>query len=66
MSGGIYYWNTGGIIERYDFGFPNAPPQSYFTAQNAGALFCVGCHVVSRQGDKVAVGRDIPAPAEAL
>ncbi len=63
MTGGIYYWNTGGIIQRYDYGFPNAPAQSYFTALNAGAIFCVGCHVLSREGDRIAVGKDIPAPA---
>jgi hypothetical protein len=63
MTGGIYYWNTGGVITRYDYGYPNAPAQQYFTPANAGALFCVGCHVLSREGDRMVVGKDIPAPA---
>jgi hypothetical protein len=29
ISGGIYYWNTAGVIQRYDFGFPNAPAFAY-------------------------------------
>jgi TolB protein len=65
MTGGVYYWNNSGIgiIERYDYGFPLAPPEQYFTPQNAGAFVCVGCHVISRQGSLMAVGKDIPAPA---
>jgi hypothetical protein len=63
IIGGIYYWNTAGIVQRYDFGFPNAPPQLYLTAANVGAFACVGCHVMSRDGARVAVGQDIPSPA---
>jgi hypothetical protein len=63
MSGGLYYWNTGGVITRYDYGFPSAPAVQYFTPANAGAIFCVGCHVLARDGDRIAVGKDIPAPA---
>jgi len=63
ITGGIYYWNTAGAIERYDWGMPSAAPQAYMTAQKAGALVCVGCHVVSRQGTRITVGKDIPAPA---
>ena len=63
MTGGIYYWDTSGVIQRYDYGFPNAPPQQYLTPATAGALFCVGCHVLSRQGDKIAAGQFIPSPA---
>jgi hypothetical protein len=33
------------------------------TPQMAGALACVGCHVLSRDGKKMAIGQDIPAPA---
>jgi hypothetical protein len=63
LSGGIYYWNTGGVIQRYDFGFPSAPAQQYLTAANVGAFACVGCHALSRDGKRIAVGADIPAPA---
>lgn len=63
LKGGIYYWNTGGTIQRYDFGFPNAPASTYLNAPQAGAAFCVGCHVLSREGTRMAVGKDIPAPA---
>ena len=63
MAGGIYYWNTSGIIQRYDYGYPAAAPENYLTAIDVQAAFCVGCHVMSRDGNKLAVGQDIPAPA---
>jgi hypothetical protein len=63
ISGGIYYWNTAGVIQRYDFGFPNAPAQLYLTPASVGAFACVGCHVMSRDGARIAVGQDIPSPA---
>jgi hypothetical protein len=63
LFGGIYYWNTGGVIQRYDFGFPNAPAKQYLTAADVGAFACVGCHALSRDGKRIAVGADIPAPA---
>ncbi len=63
ISGGIYYWNSGGTIQRYDFGFPASPAKTYLDGPQAGALTCVGCHVLSRDGARLAVGKDIPAPA---
>jgi hypothetical protein len=63
MSGGIYYWNTAGIVERYDYGFPAAAPQQYLIPSDVGAFVCVGCHVISREGSRIAVGKDIPSPA---
>jgi hypothetical protein len=63
LLGGIYYWNTNGVVQRYDFGFPNAPAKNYVTAQDVGAFVCVGCHAISRDGKEIAVGSDIPAPA---
>jgi hypothetical protein len=63
ISGGIYYWNTAGVVQRYDFGLPASPAQLYLTAANVGAFACVGCHVMSRDGARIAVGQDIPSPA---
>lgn len=33
------------------------------SAPMAGALTCVGCHSLARDGKKMAIGQDIPAPA---
>jgi hypothetical protein len=63
IRGGIYYWNTTGVIERYDFGYPSSPAQAYVRTTDVGATFCVGCHVMSRQGNRIVVGKDIPSPA---
>jgi hypothetical protein len=63
LIGGLYYWNTAGLVQRYDFGFPNAPAQNYMNALNAGAFVCVGCHAMARDGARIAVGKDIPYPA---
>ncbi len=63
IKGGIYYWNDAGTIQRYDFGFPEVPAKVYMTAPEAGAGVCVGCHVLSRDGNRLLVGKDIPAPA---
>ncbi len=63
IVGGIYYWNTKGIIQRYDFGNPNKTAELYMTAAMAGGVFCVGCHELSRDGSKIAAGHDIPGPA---
>lgn len=64
IVGGLYYWNAGaGIVQRYDFGYPGQQAENYMTAANAGAGFCVGCHVLSRDGTRIAVGLDIPAPS---
>lgn len=70
LRGGLYYWSikegfTGSTttVQRFDYGFPNAPRQTYLTQADVGGTFCVGCHVISRQGNKIAVGRDIPSPS---
>ncbi len=63
ITGGLYYWNTSGAIQRYDFGYPLAQAELFLSPQTAGALVCVGCHALSRNGVKMAVGMDIPAPA---
>jgi hypothetical protein len=63
IIGGLYYWNTGGVIQRYEFGSPLQNAELYMTPQMAGAAVCVGCHALSHDGKKMAIGADIPAPA---
>lgn len=63
LEGGIYYWNAQGLIMRYDFGYPKQPAEIYMNAQEAQGFTCVGCHTISRNGKRIAVGVDIPAPA---
>ena len=63
INGGLYYWNTKGILQRYDFGLPLQQAEQYMTPQMAGAFTCVGCHALSRDGKRIAIGADIPAPA---
>lgn len=63
MTGGIYYWNSIGAINRYDFGIATQNAETYLNQFEAGAAFCVGCHAVSRNGKRMAIGMDIPAPS---
>ncbi len=63
ILGGLYYWNTSGIIQRYDFGIPFKKAELFLSPQMAGAGVCVGCHALSRDGKRIIVGKDIPAPA---
>src|SRR3990167_8347559 len=60
LRGGLYYWDSAGSIIRYDYGFPSSPRQTYLTGT---PINCVGCHVISRQGNQIAVGRGTPGPA---
>jgi len=62
MLGGIYYWDAGGQVIRYDFGHPTAQGESYYNQVNGGTL-CVGCHSLSTPGNLMAVGLGIPGPA---
>ncbi len=62
MLGGIYYWDAGGQIVRYDFGHPTVQGESYYNQANGGAM-CVGCHSLSTPGNLMAVGLGIPSPA---
>lgn len=63
MKGGIYYWaaSVGGIA-RYDFGLRGKTPEPYYDPFRAGAI-CAGCHALSRNGKRIAVGLNIPGPA---
>jgi len=64
ILGGIYYWNAGaGATMRYEFGVGGTKGEVFLNAPMAGAGTCVGCHVLSRNGKKISVGLDIPAPA---
>ncbi|MBM4379577.1 MAG: PD40 domain-containing protein [Deltaproteobacteria bacterium] len=63
LTGGLYYWDSAGSVVRYDYGYPYSPRQTFLDRATAGATTCVGCHVISRQGNLVAVGKDIPMPA---
>ena len=64
LRGGLYYWNTGGSLERFDYGYPMAPRQTYLSPSSVGAI-CVGCHVISRQGNQIVVGKNAPLPTAA-
>lgn len=63
MLGGIYYWaaSAGGVV-RYDFGLRAQKPEVFYNGLRATAL-CVGCHALSRNGKRIAVGMNIPGPA---
>ena len=66
ITGGIYYWQsmnvngvagtTGGIF-RKDFGNPDPTPEPFITP-NANLNKCVGCHYLSRDGQKMVLGDD--------
>ena len=64
IVGGLYYWNASpGNLKRYEFGRANQQAENFMDAARAGASVCVGCHVLSRDGKKIAVGLDTPTPA---
>ena len=56
IDGAVYYWTTsnGSSIERFDFGSGQSQPETFVKAESAVANnSCVGCHALSRQGDKI-------------
>lgn len=63
MKGGLYYWaaSVGGVA-RYDFGLRGQRAESFYDPFRAVAV-CVGCHALSRNGKRIAVGMNIPGPA---
>ena len=64
ITGGVYYWNAGaGQTKRYEFGVSGQKAETFLSPANAGSLFCVGCHSISRDGRYIAVGLDIPGTA---
>jgi hypothetical protein len=63
MRGGLYYWAASiGGIARYDFGLRGQKAEAYYGPLQ-GIAVCVGCHAMSRNGKRIAVGMNIPSPA---
>lgn len=65
ILGGLYYWaaSAGGIF-RYDFGRRGQKAENFYSPGLAGLVTCVGCHALSRNGKRIAVGLNIPGPAQ--
>jgi hypothetical protein len=63
LDGGLYYWaaaNAGGGaagIFRHDLSKPGQPAEEYLTTNQTGGR-CVACHVLSRDGTKMAITYD--------
>jgi hypothetical protein len=82
LTGGLYYWSTAGstgtAIKRYDFDKatlapeiywrqnPDSPPVVSTTYKINDQHSCVGCHSISRDGNKIALsfGGSLPAAFE--
>lgn len=61
ITGGLYYWNAGGgTIDRFEFGVRGARAERFIGRAQTGAAMCVGCHALSRDGSRIAVGTDLP------
>lgn len=60
ISGGLYYWNSGGRIMRFDFGLRGARAEAFLDQRRTGATTCVGCHSLARNGTRISVGLDLP------
>jgi hypothetical protein len=64
ILGGLYYWNAGaGATMRYEFGVSGQKAETYMDAVKAGGAQCVGCHELSRDGERISLGLGIPGPA---
>ncbi len=62
MEGGLYYWaaaSTNGAegIYRHDMAKPGQPAEEYLTVNQTSGR-CVACHVLSRDGTKMAITYD--------
>ncbi len=63
MQGGLYYWAaSAGGVNRYDFGLRGQKAENFYGPLRATAI-CVGCHALSRNGKRIAVGMNIPGPS---
>lgn len=62
VLGGIYYWaSTGGSpagIYRHDMDRPGQPAEAFYTTDESPSGRCVACHVLSRDGTKMALTFD--------
>jgi len=61
IDGAVYYWSASAppTIMRFDFGSAASEPEAFVRASDVpgrGSSTCVGCHALSRQGDKVIFG----------
>lgn len=63
MLGGLYYWaataqNNGAYgIFRHDMSMPGQPAEQFYTTTQTGGR-CVACHVLSRDGTRMAITFD--------
>ncbi|MBL8685463.1 MAG: hypothetical protein JNK05_40180 [Myxococcales bacterium] len=63
IRGGVYYWTVEALtnsIQRFEWGIGMSRSEAFVTGN---AFACVGCHSLSRNGARVAVGVGIPGPA---
>lgn len=60
ITGGLYYWNAAGTIDRFEFGVRGARAERFLGVAETGGGICVGCHTLSRDGSRIAVGTGIP------
>jgi hypothetical protein len=63
MLGGLYYWAStaaSGVygIFRHDMSKPGQPAEQYMTTAQSPSGRCVACHVLSRDGTKMAITLD--------
>lgn len=63
VEGGIYYWASGGAalaggVYRHDMSRPGESAEAFYTTAETPSSRCVACHVLSRDGDKMAVTYD--------
>lgn len=65
VEGGLYYWaaesadaSTPAGIFRYDFGAVGRPAEEFYTRRQSADGRCVACHVLSRDGTKMAITYD--------
>jgi hypothetical protein len=69
IDGAVYYWTASSppSIMRFDFGSGQSEPETFVRPSDVpgSAVNCVGCHALSRQGDKVIFGLNGPNPNQA-
>lgn len=55
VEGALYFWATDPpSIRRYDFGLARRSSELYLSQRSEGT--CIGCHAISRDGSRIAVG----------